>query len=383
MIRKIYIFMTLTALFICFAPLAVYATQFGDWAGGLQGTTEVFYSNRWLVALTQFVISWISIVGFLMYLMSFLCSALVLSNKEIFWTIDAIKKDQDGSRETKRGPFNGLIEVFRGGAASGLNSGMDNFMVFILAFSLNFKAYSKYKNVEMGDDGGGGAGGGKGPRYSYSDTMGTFFLKETPEAIIVTFVFSIALSGLLVRVWLTVADVLVHGADRFAQQQLIGTLNRWMANMGITPYNFTIDIFDTHPTAQLEAVAGQTFVALAYRFNQNLTLDQIQALGVAVETYFYNFMGGFSPAHVAQEMARRANRPPGASPHTAFEHQQNWGAVFMHATTNSNPNPTSEWVHVINLNDLLLSAGFQPGEGSANLTAGFMHIWFSVNENFT
>ena len=377
----------LTFLFMS-NSLAVYANEFSAWAGGLQGSTEVFYSNRWLVALTQFVISWIAIIGFLMYLMSFLCSALVLSNKEIFWTIDAIKKDQDGTRETKRGPFNGLVEAFRGGAKDGLNGGMDNIMVFLLAFSLNFKAYSKYKNVEMGDDGGGGGpGSGKGPKYSYSDTMGTFFLKESIEAIIVTFVFSIALSGLLIRVWLTVSDALVIQADRFSQQHLIRILDNWMTNMGINQYGFTINITNTHPTAELQRVAGMAFTAIAYRFNQALTPEQTQALGVAVENYFRALMGGdFVPANVAMEIAGRAARTDEnmtARPDASFAHPQNWGALSIRAQTNNNPERAVPWAHVINLDELLLSSGLQAGEGSANLVAGFMHITFHVNETYT
>jgi len=376
----------LTFLFVS-SSLTVYASDFSAWAGGLQGSTEVFYSNRWLVSLTQFVISWIAIVGFLMYLMSFLCSALVLSNKEIFWTIDAIKKDNDGTRETNRGPFNGLMEAFRGGAKDGLNGGMDNVMVFLLAFSLNFKAYSKYKNVEMGDDGGGsGPGSGKGPKYSYSDTMGTFFLKESIEAIIVTFVFSIALSGLLIRIWLTFSDALVVYADRFSQNQLQLWVDNLLANAGVGLYNFTINQTNSHPTAEIEQMARQTFNAIAVNF-PTITPEQVQALGVSIENYYFALMGGtFIPGQVAVEIASRAGRTDdnlNARPNAGFEHPQNWGALSVRGTFNSNPEPSVPWTHVIDLQEIMNAAQLVPGEGSANLTARFMHVTFFVNESFT
>jgi len=370
-----------------FSELTVYANQFSAWAGGLQGSTEVFYSNRWLVSLTQFVISWIAIVGFLMYLMSFLCSALVLSNKEIFWTIDAIKKDLDGTRETNRGPFNGLIEAFRGGAKDGLNGGMDNIMVFILAFSLNFKAYSKYKNVEMGDDGGGGGpGSGKGPKYSYSDTMGTFFLKESVEAIVVTFVFSIALSGLLIRIWLTFSDALVVYADRFSQHQVALWIDNFLLNVNVGQYNFTIDHANTIPTSIAQNVAGQVFNHIAVNF-PTITPDQVQTLGVAAENEVFALFGGsFVPGPLAVQIASMATRDlpsQQARPNNGFEHPQNWGALTHNVTVNNNPNPTSPGIHTIRLADVMTAAGLAAGEGSANLTAGYLHVTFHVNESFT
>jgi len=373
-------------LFVFIASdLTVYANQFSAWAGSLQGSTEVFYSNRWLVSLTQFVISWIAIVGFLMYLMSFLCSALVLSNKEIFWTIDAIKKDQEGTRETKRGPFNGLMEAFRGGAKDGLNGGMDNIMVFLLAFSLNFKAYSKYKNVEMGSDGG-DSGGGKGPKYTYNDSMGTFFLKESIEAIIVTFVFSIALSGLLIRIWLTFSDFLVVTADRFAQRELVLLFDRMTANLGVGQYNFTINHQNTVPTSIAENIASHVFVNVAVSF-PTITPDQIQALGVAAENEVFALFGGsFSPGPLAVEMASMATRTDDSQtqrPNRSFENPQNWGALSHSITVNNNPNPTSPGIHTINLANVMASAGLAAGEGSANLSAGFLHVTIHVNESFT
>jgi len=374
-------------LFVFIASdLTVYANQFSAWAGGLQGSTEVFYSNRWLVSLTQFVISWIAIVGFLMYLMSFLCSALVLSNKEIFWTIDAIKKDQDGTRETNRGPFNGLMEAFRGGAKDGLNGGMDNIMVFLLAFSLNFKAYSKYKNVEMGDDGGGAGAGGKGPKYSYSDSMGTFFLKESIEAIIVTFVFSIALSGLLIRIWLTFSDALVVWADRFAQQRIVLMVDNLLLSAGVGQYNFTINHANTVPTSIAQNIAGQAFNHIAVNF-PTITPDQVQALGVAAENEVFALFGGsFAPGPLAVQMASMATRTDDSRTHRpngSFENPQNWGALSHSITVNNNPNPTSPGIHTINLANVMASAGLAAGEGSANLSAGFLHVTIHVNESFT
>jgi hypothetical protein len=388
MSKKILAMVAIFAFLFAVSDLTVYANQFSAWAGGLQGSTEVFYSNRWLVSLTQFVISWIAIVGFLMYLMSFLCSALVLSNKEIFWTIDAIKKDQDGTRETNRGPFNGLMEAFRGGAKDGLNGGMDNIMVFILAFLLNFKAYSKYKNVEMGDDSGSSAsaGGGKGPKYSYSDTMGTFFLKESIEAIIVTFVFSIALSGLLIRIWLTFSDALVIAADRFAQRELILALDRMLTNMGVGQYNFTIDHANTIPTAIAENIASHIFVNIAVNF-PTITPDQVEALGVAAENEVFAFFGGtFAPGPLAVEMASIASRSDDSRtqrPDGSFVYSQNWGALSHSITVNNNPNRTSYNIRTISLAGVMQSAGLAVGEGSANLTAGYLHVTFHVNESFT
>ena len=361
--------------------------QFSDWAGSLHGTTEMFYSNRWLVALVQFVISWISIVGFLMYLMSFLCSALVLSNKEIFWTIDAIKKDNDGSRETRRGPFNGLIEAFRNGAKDGLNGGMDNIMVFLLQFSLNFKAYSKYKNVEMGDDGGNNPGG-KGPKYSYSDTVGTFFLKESIEAIIVTFVFSIALSGLLIRVWLTVSDALVFYADRFAQTRLEVMIANALANAGVAPYHFTINMNNAHPTAEVERVAGLLFNAASYRFDRTITPEQRHSIGVAVENFLYGVFNNFNPADVAVYIATRAYRPEHIRQNVRrdsyFSDPQLWPALSLRTVNNSNPEPRSiSTIVVVDIdNDILAEADLAPGAGAMGIVANYFHITAHVNEQW-
>jgi len=386
--KKIMAAIAVFAFIFVFGNFTVYANEFSAWAGGLQGSTEVFYSNRWLVSLTQFVISWIAIVGFLMYLMSFLCSALVLSNKEIFWTIDAIKKDLDGTRETNRGPFNGLMEAFRGGAKDGLNGGMDNIMVFILAFSLNFKAYSKYKNVEMGDDGGGtgGPGGGKGPKYSYSDTMGTFFLKESIEAIVVTFVFSIAISGLLIRIWLTFSDALVVYSNRFAQYQLALIIDNLLLNANVSQYNFTINHANTQPTAIAQNIAGQVFNHIAVNY-PTITPDQVQALGVAAENEVFALFGGtFVPGPLAVQMVSMATRTDDSRsqrPDGGFENPQNWGALSHSVTVNNNPNPTSPGIHTIRLADVMAAAGLAAGEGSANLTAGYLHVTFHVNESFT
>lgn len=49
----------------------------------MQGTTNFYYSNEWLVRFVQFVISWLCIIALLVYYAGWLCSMVVLSNKEL------------------------------------------------------------------------------------------------------------------------------------------------------------------------------------------------------------------------------------------------------------------------------------------------------------
>jgi len=92
------------------------------------------------------------------------------------------------------------------------------------------------------------------------------------------------------------------------------------------------------------------------------------------------------PGPLGVQIATMASRSTDSQlnrPNIGFENPQNWGALSHSVTANNNPSPTSPGIHTIRLADVMTAAGLSPGEGSANLTAGYLHITFHVNESFT
>lgn len=296
--KKFMTLLGLTTLVLIAMSTTVFASSvtpgsMGDFATsyGMTGTSDVYYSAPWLVRFVQFFISWTCIIAFLTYYMSYLCSIVVLSNKELFYTIDSLKRDKDGGSEGgNKGPLNGLFEKFKGGSAQdGLNGGADNIAVFFLMLSLNFKAYSVYKNVEAGSEGG---ASDKGPKYAYSDTMTSFFLKSLFESVMVTFILSIALSGLLIKMWFTVGDVLIVKADRFAQTTLIAKLDNIVGNDSM--YTFTLGTMGTTGGDIAQQVSRKLYANILAQFPE-ITSEQAQSIGKAVENTVYREVLGSSP----------------------------------------------------------------------------------------
>lgn len=390
--RKAMTCLMLVLVFSMVLTTPAYAMSLGDWATsyGLQGTSEVFYSAPWLVRFVQFFISWVCIIAFLTYYMSFLCSIVVLSNKELFYTIDALKRDTEESGDKKGKAFlNGLWEKFRSGSAKdGLNGGADNIAVFFLMLSLNFKAYSVYKNVEAdsGDD------SGSGRRFAYSDTMASFFLKSLFDSVMVTFILSIALSGLLIRVWFTLGDVLIFQADRFAQTNLVA----WVQNLVGTEryFNPSFMLMDSRSADIADTVLNR-IMAQGLGHVPNIEDAQIQALGVAVEDNIVaqlravaNRTGLPDSATTEQmmtyAMVRLANENLPAhrriNPHFVLAVPETQvGLGIRRMTQNNIPSPGTPGTLTFNIggaDGLLQTAGTPP----VGMTASHLHVAFVFDE---
>lgn len=244
----------------------------------MQGTTDFYYNNEWLVKFVQFAISWLCILALLCYYAGWLCSMVVLSNKELFYLIDTIKKEASEGADSgdKKGfsAFTSVMHTFKNGSKDGVNGGLDNLVLFVLSLSINFKAYSHYKDVEAGSDGEGGNG------FSYNDTMLNFILKTAINAIAVTFVTSVAISGVLLQCWFTISDVFAVRAERFAQTNLSAKIDEWLGTAG--GYEFTIGTAGTHGATMAEEIAKKMYGATAGQF-PNATSQQLQSIGVATE----------------------------------------------------------------------------------------------------
>jgi hypothetical protein len=385
--RKLPALLILVPLLLQMLTMTVYAgSNLGEWATGeaLQGSSQVYYSAPWLVTGVQFVISWLCIIAFLMYYLSFLCSVVVLSNKELFWTIDLLKSEQAGgggaSGGPNRGPINGVIEKFRGGAGQeGLQGGADNFIVAILMLGINFKRYSVYKNVQADTGGAGGGAAQAGPKYQYSDTMATFFMKTLLDAVMVTFILSIALSGLLIRVWFWLGDVLVVYTDRMVQQNIIARVDGMVGNAG---YNFTLGNRPGGYAQIAENIATRGLIHIRSQF-PGITAEQTQRLGVAMEDrvaeMFNLTAGNVSPTPGMTRLVQLANVGRAAAspiPEMVITTEQAWGGFSAMMVTNSRPEGGLSPAHTIDLNEVLASAGLSmPGGGE--LSAPFLHVRFN------
>lgn len=384
-------FLTLfvASFLIILLPMPVFATTngaMGDFARSfaMQGNTDVYYSSPWLVKIVQWFISWTCIIALLAYYMSYLCSIVVLSNKELFYTIDALKRDKEGSSEGKKGIFGSVLQGFKNGASdAGLNGGADNIAVFILMLSLNFKAYSVYKNVEAGSD---NSEGGKGPKYAYTDTMTSFFLKSLFDSIMVTFICSIALSGLLLGVWFTVGDVLIIKADRFAQTNLVAKLDQITGNDGLYP--FTLAANKTKGGQIAENIARKIYANIIAQF-PDITADQINAIGRAVEDSVFGGGSGASGEGVFQSVLGgdirgysqltelvNVNLSDGSKIPEINSEEMAAGVTIQRFAVNTNPGTVNDTQLVYSLDKILDNAGVKPPRGELKLYA---HITFMFN----
>jgi len=185
----------------------------------LVGSAEVMAQAPWLCKFVQFFISWAVIIGFLMYYFSYLCSLVFLANKEFFETVDALKKGGEGGSSGKRMNMKAFLKAFQAsnGGEGKKFTGIDNLVVFVMMLAPNFKAYSMYADAKKEDSGEDKEGGN---RFSYSDTMGQFFLKSLPQAVLVLFILGMALSGLLLQILFQLSDVLTVQAQKFANTNL-------------------------------------------------------------------------------------------------------------------------------------------------------------------
>ena len=359
-----------------FMPMTAYASSLGEWAqsDALIGSSQVYYSAPWLVSGVQFVISWVCIIAFLTFYMSFLCSVVSLSNKELFWLIDTLKREQESS-DSKRGPLNGVIERFRSGSSQeGLQGGADNFIVFVLMLGINFKRYSVYKNVEA--DSGGGGGGEKGPKYQYSDTMATFFLKSLFDSVMVTFILSIALSGLLIRVWFWMGDVLVVYTDRAVQTNLVAAIDRVVGTNYM--YNFSLSGSGTQDGLIAEQISTRIFQQIVTGF-PNITVDQAQMIGVTVENEVSNRLnmdrtaGSGIPAltNYANLIIVDGNTIP--PDQMVARGQQAWNGFSWSSTINNNSSHGIQGGLTFDFNQILGASGLSTPDGRA-INPGFMHI---------
>lgn len=388
-----FVFLFVICCITILSPISVFATtngSMGDFARSfaMQGNTDVYYSAPWLVKFVQCFISWTCIIALLAYYMSYLCSIVVLSNKELFYTIDALKRDKEGGSDSKKGIFGSVLQGFKNGSSdAGLNGGADNIAVFILMLSLNFKAYSVYKNVEAGTDGsGGGSDGGKGPKYAYTDTMTSFFLKSLFDSIMMTFICSIALSGLLLGIWFTIGDVLIIKADRFAQTNLTAKLDQIIGDDALYP--FTLASNNTKGGKIAEEVARKLYASTIAYF-PDITSDQINAIGRVVEDSIYGGGNGVSGEGSLQSVLGgdikgysqltelvNVNLSDNAKIEEINSEEMAACVTVYKYAVNTNPGTVNDTQLVYSLDKILANAGVKPPQGDLNL---YTHITFVFN----
>lgn len=367
----------------------VYATttsqSLGDWATSyaLQGTTEVFYSAPWIASIVQWCISWSCIIAFIAYYFSYLSSIVVLSNKELFYTIDALKKDKDGNGEGKTGMFGSIISTFKkGSVASGLNGGADNIVVLFLMMFPNFLAYSMYKNIEAGSE----APTGKGSKLSYSDSVMNFILSTSFTSIFVTFILSIALSGLLLRCWFTVGDVLIVKADRFAQTNLVAMLDEIVGNDGAYTFSLSGGMYKGGELA--ESVARKIYANIIAQFPE-ISKDQLNIIGKAVEDAVYNdtgvatgaatsILGGDKTGYdTIYDLVRVNLSDANDLTREGLANEEAMRSVSIaNFDVNVNDNTVNDSQIVFSIDGILRNAGVTPPKGNTNLYA---HVTFRYN----
>lgn len=271
----------------------------------MQGTTNFFYSNEWLVKFMQFIISWLCIISLLVFYAGWLCSMVVLSNKELFYLIDTIKKESSDGGADGKNMFGiaPVLAAFKNGSSNGVNGGADNIVVFLLSLSINFKAYSSYKDVEAG---GGEESGGK---YAYTDTMLNFLLKSLIPAVTITFVTSVAISGVLLQSWFTIGDVFIVRAERFAQTNLSAKVDEWIGDTA--GYKFTIGNSGRQGPLLAEGIAKRMYSNVAAQF-PNATPDQLQAIGKVIEESVNSqILGGDSNGYAQLQALAKGSMPAG------------------------------------------------------------------------
>lgn len=354
---------------VAFADSSSMAVMAGS--AEMQGTTDFYYSNEWLVKFMQFIISWLCIIALLVYYAGWLCSMVVLSNKELFYLIDTIKKEASESGGEQKGfsGVNAVLHTFKNGSKDGVNGGLDNILLFFLSLSINFKAYSYYKDVEAGSgDGDGGSGGSK---FNYNDTMLNFLLKTAIPAITITFVTSVAISGVLLQCWFTIGDVFIVNAERFANQNLAAKVDQWTGNA--QGYNFTISAAGTHLGDITEDAAVQMYAATRGKFG-GATQEQLQSIGRATEDLTREkLMGGTADGYEKVNEILANTLPEGTAPTIKNESQASLVSLKVYPSTN--PSTANSGAVQISMQEIMDRAGVQVPDTNQK---AFLNTYFHV-----
>jgi hypothetical protein len=353
---------SLTLMFAT-AAFAATATAGGSMEGlatstQLTGTTDFYYSNEWLVRFVQFAISWLCIIALLVYYAGWLCSMVTLSNKELFYLIDSIKKDgQDGNSDGKGfGAITSVLKTFKNGAKDGVNGGLDNVLLFFLSLSINFKAYSYYKDVEAGSDGSDGKN-----KFNYNDTMLSFILKTLIPAIAITFVTSVAISGTLLGCWFTIGDVFIVRAERFSQTNLSAKVDSWIGDSA--GYKFSLASTGTAGGKLGQNIAQKLYVQIASQF-PNATAEQLQSLGRVIENRVVTDYLGNSPGgnyYSALQSKVKESQPVALRNNIVISNEQQAELVSVKtvvASTSSNTYNNQYTIYPVQ--DLINEAGLAP-----------------------
>lgn len=373
--------LTLTNAVPAFAAGDVSSMQVMANSAEMQGTTNFYYSNEWLVKFVQFVISWLCIIALLVYYAGWLCSMVVLSNKELFYLIDTIKKEasDSGSNNEKGGMFgiNAVLHTFKNGSANGVNGGLDNVLLFVLSLSINFKAYSYYKEVEAGSGDGEGAGG----KFNYNDTMLNFILKTLIPAVAITFVTSVAISGVLLQCWFTIGDVFIVRAERFAQTNLSAKVDEWLGDT--QGYKFTLASSGLQGPLVADTVAKKMYSNIAAQF-PNATPDQLQSIGLAVENEVLNSVlgGTTSDYYGTLEKWAKGSVANGVKESVVITNEDQAKLVGIEFTTNTNPKSSATGAYTVPMKDILKTAGVTADAANTRYQDNlYMHTIFKWDGN--
>ncbi|MFF2798225.1 hypothetical protein [Lysinibacillus xylanilyticus] len=346
----------------------------------MQGTTNFYYSNEWLVKFVQFVISWLCIIALLVYYAGWLCSMVVLSNKELFYLIDTIKKEaNDSGGGDKKGwsSITAVLHTFKNGSKDGVNGGLDNVLLFFLSLSINFKAYSYYKNVEAGS----GDGDGSGNKFNYNDTMLNFLLKTLIPAVTITFVTSVAISGVLLQCWFTIGDVFIVRAERFAQTNLSAKVDEWIGDTG--GYNFTLGSSGLQGPLVADAIAKKMYANVAAQF-PNATPDQLQSIGLTIEKEVYaNVLGGSTSDYYGTlEKWAKSGVAEGVKDTVVITNEDQAKLVSVDFTTNTNPKSSTTGAYTVPMKDILKKAGVSADAANTRYQDNlYMHTIFKWDGN--
>lgn len=344
-------------------------------SAGMQGTTSFYYENEWLVRFVQFVISWLCIIALLVYYAGWLCSMVVLSNKELFWLIDTIKKEaSEGANSDGKG-FSGITAVlhtFKNGSSNGVNGGLDNILLFFLSLSINFKAYSYYKDVEAGS----GDDNASGSKFNYNDTMLNFILKTLIPAVTITFVTSVAISGVLLQCWFTIGDVFIVRAERFAQTNLSAKVDQLIGDT--QGYDFTLAAAGTKGALIGDAIARNMYANVAAQF-PNASPDQLQAIGLAIENeVFGSILGGSTTEYYSTlEGWVKGAVPAAAASSVVITNESQADLVSIMFDTNINPQSAATGAYTVPMKQILDTAGVSADAVNSRYQDNlYMHTFF-------
>lgn len=317
----------------------------------MQGTTNFFYSNEWLVKFMQFIISWLCIISLLVYYAGWLCSMVVLSNKELFYLIDTIKKESSEGGAEGKNMFGiaPVLAAFKNGSSNGVNGGADNIVVFFLSLSINFKAYSSYKDVEAGSSGEEG-----GSKFSYNDTMLNFLLKTLIPAVSITFVTSVAISGVLLQSWFTIGDVFIVRAERFAQTNLSAKVDAWIGDSA--GYKFTIGNSGRQGPLIAEGIAKKMYANVAAQF-PNATPDQLQAIGKVIEERVTSeILGGDTNGYAKLQALAKGSMPAGSQEKVIITNEDQAKLLSYDLVVNTNKASTTAGTKSFTMKSILSAA---------------------------